>query len=106
MIPLMTIAIFVVMTSVMASAQRLDVYPHYYNGVWIAFFVLWWLGMSDLWQRSWARRVFFVQAGILMVFLVAFVGWLHVNDGTRTVPYGPTLANQTDVARELNRLGA
>lgn len=101
-IPLATIAIFVVM----ASVQRLTDLPHYYNGVWIAFFALWWIGMSDLWQRTWARRMFFAQVGILAVFLVAFVGWLHVNDGTRTEPYGPTLANQIEVAEELNLLGS
>ncbi|NIW66337.1 MAG: hypothetical protein GWN06_21110, partial [Gemmatimonadetes bacterium] len=73
---------------------------HYYNGVWMVFFTFWWAGMSDLVSRAWARRLFLGQALLMVGFLVGLVGWLHVNRGTRSLHYGPTLANQMAVARE------
>lgn len=97
----LTLCFFVIV----ANGKRLVEHPHYYSGVWIAFFALWWWGMSDLARRLWARRVLAFQSTVMAAFLVGLVLWLHVNSGTRSLHYGPTLTNQMAVAAELHRLG-
>lgn len=99
------VALTLVLFVIVANGKRLVEHPHYYSGVWIAFFVLWWWGMSDLGRRLWARRVLLVQAGAMAGFLVGLSVWLHLNVGTRSLHYGPTLGNQMVVAAELERLG-
>lgn len=99
------VALTLVLFVIVANGKRLVEHPHYYSGVWIAFFLLWWMGMSDLLRRAWARRIFYVQSGAMAVFLVALVVWIHQNRGTRSLHYGPTLGNQMAVARELDRQG-
>jgi hypothetical protein len=90
----------------LANGQRLTEHPHYYSGVWAVFFCCWWVGASRLLKHAWACRLFWGQAAVMAGFLVGLVGWLHVNGGTRSLRYGPTLANQMAVASELNRLSA
>ena len=90
----------------LANGKRLSEHPHYYSGVWVVFFTFWWLGMSDLWSRRWARGACAVQGLVLAGFLVGVAGWLHENRGTRSLHYGPTLANQMEVASRLEALGA
>ncbi|NNM32892.1 MAG: hypothetical protein HKO53_07480 [Gemmatimonadetes bacterium] len=99
------VALTLVFFVIVANGKRLVEHPHYYSGVWIAFFALWWWGMSDLVHRLWARRVFVVQFGAMTTFLIGLMVWLHLNVGTRSLHYGPTLANQMAVASELDRLG-
>lgn len=98
-------ALTLVFWVILANGERLSQHPHYHSGVWIVFFLLWWLGMSDLVNRAWARRTFYVQAAAMAVFLPSLVFWLHGNRGTRSLHYGPTLENQMAVARELDELG-
>jgi hypothetical protein len=74
--------------------------------MWIVFFCLWWMGMSRLVQRTWARRVLAGQVAVMIVFLAGTASWIHWNRGIRTLHHGPTLENQMAVARELDRLGA
>ncbi len=99
------VALTLVFFVIVANGKRLVEHPHYYNGVWIAFFALWWWGMDDLAQRLWARRLFVVQSAAMAIVLVGLVAWLHLNVGTRSLHHGPTLANQMAVAAELERLG-
>jgi len=99
---LYTLLVFVLL----ANGQRLVEHPHYYSGVWAVFFCLWWVGMSRLMERTWARRLFFLQATVMVLFLSGLAGWLHANGGTRSLRYGPTLGNQMLVAQQLDRLGA
>ncbi|MBT8489018.1 MAG: glycosyltransferase family 39 protein, partial [Gemmatimonadetes bacterium] len=99
------VALTLVFFVIVANGKRLVEHPHYYSGVWIAFFALWWWGMSDLVSRLWARRVLVCQAATMAAFLVGLAVWLHVNGGTRSLHYGPTLGNQMAVAAELDRLG-
>ncbi|MDX1495153.1 MAG: hypothetical protein R3253_13880, partial [Longimicrobiales bacterium] len=98
-------ALTLVLFAVVANGKRLLEHPHYYNGVWIVFFLLWWMGMSALVRRAWARRIFWGQAGAMAIFLVGLVGWIHDNRGTRSLHNAPTLTKQMSVARELDRLG-
>lgn len=90
----------------LANGSGLREHPHYYSGIWIVFFCIWWIGMSRLVQQSWARRVFGAQVTVMAVFLLGAASWIHWNEGTRTLRYGATLENQMAVARELDRLGA
>jgi len=99
------LAIALVLFVILANGKRLAEHPHYYSGVWIVFFCVWWLGMSALVRWARARRLWCGQVVAMAVFLPGLASWLHVNHGTRSLHYGPTLANQMAVARELDRLG-
>lgn len=99
------LAVAFVFFILLADGERLAEHPHYYNGVWVVFFLFWWVGMSRLLARAWARRLFVAQLVVMSVFLVGLGAWLHVNHGTKSLHYGPTLGNQMVVARELDRLG-
>lgn len=99
------VALTLVFWVILANGARLVEHPHYYSGVWIVFFLLWWMGMSALIRRVWARRVWYVQVAAMAVFLPAMGIWLDRNRGTKSLHYGPTLENQMLVARELDRLG-
>jgi len=88
-------------------------HPHYQNGVWISLVVLAWFAVDFLATRrgpvrivrigGWAAPV---AAGLLAATLVGAVGLLafglHRSRGTRDI-YGPTIANQQQVARALAR---
>jgi hypothetical protein len=82
-------------------------HPHYHNGTWISFVMLAWLAVDFLAARGraarWAARA---TTGLLAASLLLAVGTLalrlHRSRGTRDV-YGPTLANQQQVARALRR---
>lgn len=98
---LLTLALFVVVV----NGERLRGHPHYYSGVWIVFFCFWWKGMSRLVLEAWPRRVFLAQVTVMAVFLLGVPSWVHWNRGSKMLHHGPTLENQMDVARELDRLG-
>lgn len=99
------VALTLVFWVILANGTRLVGHPHYYNGVWIVFFLLWWMGMSALARRVWACRVWYVQVAAMALFLPAMATWLGRNHGTKSLHYGPTLENQMAVARQLDRLG-
>jgi hypothetical protein len=61
--------------------------------------------MTRLLDHRWARRALCGQAAVMACFLIGLAWWLHVNEGTRSLHYGPTLEAQMAVARELDSLG-
>ena len=80
-------------------------HPHYHNGTWISLVVLSWLTVDWLAAGPRAARMAgWVTTAALAASLLTAVGTLalclHRSQGTRDV-YGPTLANQQRVAREL-----
>jgi hypothetical protein len=82
-------------------------HPHYQNGTWIVFVLLAWLAADALVARGGAaRRTAGLVTGVLMGALILASGALAIelrrHGGTREV-YGPTLANQLQVARALVR---
>jgi len=82
-------------------------HPHYHNGTWISLVVLAWLAIDWLATGPKAARVTATATtAVLAASLLTSVGTLalglHRSRGTRDV-YGPTLANQQRVARELAR---
>jgi len=90
----------------LAWSHRLTEHPHYYNACWIAFlFCLWW-GVSECSRRGWGRILCGTYAVALTVMLVAVPLHLHRTQGNRELHYGPTLANQLEIARQLNALSA
>lgn len=99
------VALTLVFWVILANGTRLVEHPHYYSGVWIVFFLLWWRGMSALVRPVWTRRVWYVQVAAMAVFLPAMGIWLDRNRGTKSLHYGPTLENQMLVAQELDRRG-
>jgi hypothetical protein len=81
-------------------------HPHYQNATWISFVLLAWLTIDVAERRRITRRLAFIGTGLLASSLLASEGallvGLHLSRGTREV-YGPTLANQQEVARALAR---
>jgi hypothetical protein len=89
-------------------------HPHYYSGLWIAYFYLLWSALSAPLQRPTIARIAqrFAAAGaclygaslaVLTTFLVVS---LHHSGGNRYIHYGSTLHNQIDIARALSRYAA
>lgn len=83
-------------------AMHLFSYPHYYNGVWIIFLMLVWLGVTQLWQSRPGRAAFFAYSASLAISLAHVALQIHTNGGSRELSYGPTLGNWIELARELN----
>jgi hypothetical protein len=82
-------------------------HPHYHLGLWPVFALLAWYAVDAMARAgSRTRRVAWVATGLLAAVNLAAVGGLairlHRTHGTREV-YGPTLANQQQVARALAR---
>jgi len=80
-------------------------HPHYYNGAWISFVLLAWFAVDFLAARRSGARWAAAATGLLAATLLLTVGTLalrlHQSRGTREI-YGPTLANQQQIARELS----
>lgn len=80
-------------------------HPHYQNGTWIVFVLLAWLTVDALaarggTARSGARLVTGALLGAVVLAVGALAIELRRHGGTRDV-YGPTLANQLQVARAI-----
>ncbi len=82
---------------------RTHSHPHYYNATWIAFALFAWLTADWLATRAMAIAVCVPYAGALATSLLLCVAGIRRNGGTREEGYGPTLANQMEVAAELAR---
>jgi hypothetical protein len=77
-------------------------FTHYFNATWIAFAFLAWLAVDALP----ARLVRGAVAGVLGASTLTVTLYLLVRihrTGPARIPYGATLANQIEIARELNR---
>ncbi len=75
-------------------------HPHYYNATWIAFAVFAWLTAD--WLATRAMAIFAPYACALAASLLLLVATIRIHGGTRE-NYGPTLANQMEIAAELAR---
>ena len=79
-------------------------FTHYFNATWIAYALLAWLAVDALRvPRLRAVVTAVLAASTLTVSLYLLVRIHH--GGPSRLPYGATLANQLEVARELNRYG-
>jgi hypothetical protein len=97
-----TIACQVVIDGISAKFEH----PHYQNGTWISFVLLAWLVVDVAERQRITRWAAMIGTGVLAASLLASVTalllGLHRSGGTREL-YGPTLANQQQVARTLAR---
>ena len=80
-------------------------HPHYQNGAWIATVWLAWAAADALRRSAKGRAIALGGAGAIVAAnaaaVLALAVGLHRTHGTREV-YGPTLANQQSVARDLS----
>jgi len=79
--------------------------PHYFHSTWIVHALFVWLGFDALVRR--VPRLHWwvpVQAGALLIYLGGFAWSMHALGGTRWVRHGPTITNQTELARALATL--
>jgi hypothetical protein len=85
------------------AVTRLDAGLHHFNGVWFAFLLPAWTWIDGIArERAGAIRALVgVQLASLALLLASFVGFVHVNAGTRSLTYGTTLSNQMGVARTV-----
>ena len=102
-----------IVSLVIVAAQMLldgvtaaEVHPHYFNATWIAYVVLAWLAADWLAARRRWRWLVLAYGGSLVVATVWLLALMHVTGGNRETHYGPTLANQMEVAAQLSRAGA
>jgi 4-amino-4-deoxy-L-arabinose transferase-like glycosyltransferase len=86
--------------TVVNAASATSHHPHYYNATWIAVALLSWLGAARLWRYPAARIALSAQGAMLSVTIAAIAGHIHAHGGDQR-SYGPTLANQLTVAREI-----
>ena len=84
-----------------AYFTKLGGHPHYFNGIWVSFFLLCSLGVAHI--SSVRFQLFFQRASIFLGFLglINFLTYYHVNNGSRGIHYGPTLSNQSQISRQL-----
>jgi hypothetical protein len=79
-------------------------HPHYYNATWIVYALFAWFAVDALAVRGRKRAANGLTAILglsLTAITVVTMGGIHAHGGTRSLRYGPTLANQEDVARTL-----
>ena len=79
-------------------------FTHYFNATWIAFAFLAWLAVDALRASRLRAVVAAVLAASTLTVALYLLVRIHHGGPART-PYGATLANQIEVARELNRYG-
>jgi len=77
-------------------------FTHYFSATWIAFTFLAWLAVDALPARLLRGAVAGVLAASTLTVVLYLLVRIHHTGPART-PYGATLANQIEVARELNR---
>ncbi|MEQ1913096.1 MAG: hypothetical protein ABMA15_30055, partial [Vicinamibacterales bacterium] len=105
--------IAVILLGTLVCQMALDGYtgkflhPQYYNATWVTFTVLAWMAVDWLAMRRgtlrWTAPAVTGLLATTLLFTVATLAIrLHHTSGTREV-YGPTLASQQRVARELAR---
>jgi hypothetical protein len=79
-------------------------FTHYFNATWIAFALLAWLAVDALRAPRLRALVAAVLAASTLTVSLYLLVRIH-RGGPARLPYGATLANQIEVARELNRYG-
>jgi hypothetical protein len=77
-------------------------YPHYYNATWIYSFFFFWSAISLIQSQKWQKLIFGSYSLAMLAVMAFAVTNIHLLGGHRD-GYGPTLANQIQVAIELNR---
>lgn len=75
-------------------------HPHYLGPAWIFNLFFLWNGLSAL--GAWRRPAAWVYGLSLAAATATTIVRLHGAGGTRGIHYGPTLANQIAIGRELN----
>ncbi|HUQ18278.1 MAG TPA: hypothetical protein VM099_01585 [Gemmatimonadaceae bacterium] len=79
---------------------------HYFNATWPVFAALSWLTFERLVAFRWTRWIPAALGLSLVLVVGAIIVRIHQLGGTRGNAYGPTLANQIEIAHALNQYGA
>jgi hypothetical protein len=77
---------------------------HYYNAMWIAYAVMIGLGADALLQVLGLRTALVIVLLMAAMSTLSIAVRIHETSGTRTLAYGPTLANQQALARSIAAL--
>jgi hypothetical protein len=80
-------------------------HPHYYNATWIVYAFFAWLTVDWLAGRAFATALCGAYAAALATTVLLLIASIHRSGGSRE-GYGPTLANQMQIAAELRRYSA
>jgi hypothetical protein len=98
LLALATLGAQIVLNGMTGTARR----PHYYNGTWIIFVLFAWLCMDAAGNLGVARWIMVPYGAAQVVVLALLVAQVHRNGGSRD-GYGPTVANQMQIASELKQ---
>jgi hypothetical protein len=80
--------------------------PHYHLAVWFAFFYFFWAGAQAMWRARLGKALLLTYALAQFALFGISIGFIHSNGGNRSHRYGPTLASQLQVARQVAALPA
>ncbi len=78
-------------------------HPHYLNATWIAYAVLAWLAVDLVARFRPGRAAIVLHGAALAAVTVSFLLRVHAAGGARGIHYGPTLANQVEVAVRIEQ---
>jgi len=96
----------VVTQMILDGVGHVYAHPHYYNGTWIVFPLLAWIGLQCLIRLlAWLRFIVPVQAVALATISFVVAIGIHLNRGVQNVAYGPCLGDEIRLVRELNARG-
>lgn len=81
---------------------RTALLPHYFNASWICYALLAWHAVDRFGGRRWTPPAL-AAYGAAMAFVLAFlIIRVHATHGSRLSYYGPSIATQWEIARQLN----
>ena len=80
--------------------------PHYHLAVWFAYFYFFWAGAQALWGVRFGKALLRCYAIAQFALFLMTISFIHGNGGNRSHRYGPTLANQLQVAHQVSILPA
>lgn len=92
--------LFFLLNSAFCFYAKLSIHPHYFNASWVFFWVLICLGIRSLkWQRL--KLVSYASALSSFLMILNMLVFLHIHSGTRSLHYGPTIANQVEIVKAI-----
>jgi hypothetical protein len=87
---------------VLNGATGTSRHPHYYNGTWIIFVLFAWLTVDFLARRGLGYWIAIPYLSAQLVAIGLLLSQIHTHGGSRA-GFGPTIANQMNVAAELKQ---
>lgn len=96
----LTIAVVFVFSIFFSLIFKLDNQPHYLNSLYVYIFLGIIIGIDYFWKNTVVRYLLILNIIALLMSSLCLNSFLIGNAGTRTVLFGPSLAEQLKIARQ------